>query len=68
VLVDELARIHRAEHELANEERVAAAGVPNLGDGGCLDRIPQHEMEQGVHGRAIEIDEIDATDTPAMPQ
>ena len=68
VLIDEMTGVDRAEHELPHEQDVPAAGRPDVGHGGHLDRASQHQVQQRVDSSPIEVLEVDAPDAGAMPQ
>src|SRR5262245_44195820 len=66
-LIDEAPTVDTAEYELADEQHVALARGPDLPGRAPLDRATEDEMQQGLHGRSIEVLEIDAPHPSALP-
>ena len=54
--------------ELADEQDVALAGRPDLRDGARLDRPAEHEVQQRVDRRPVEVVEVDAAHPRPVPQ
>ncbi len=67
VLHEQVATVERAEHQLADVQRVAAAGLPEVVDRRALDRTTEHQVQQRVDAVAMEVAEIDPAHAGPLP-
>ena len=67
-LLDELAPVQAGQDQLPDEEDVALAGRPQLGDGAGLHRPAQDQVHQRVDGGTVQVVEVDPPDPGLVPQ